>query len=134
MVAKRLILNALAVQRRFREQFSGRVLRNSFRGGRLGSGSFQGNLADAKDDFSDQRLPCHRIDVLQQDRFEKGELLKPHGIVYEDRELLESNLIGSRVGGDRLADDVGPLPTQAYLEKFAFQAQSMGETDQDGAE
>jgi len=48
--------------------------------------------------------------------------------VHQDVEFLESDLIGTRMRGDRFAHDVGPLAPQARFEQFALQSQPVGDT------
>ena len=49
-------------------------------------------------------------------------MLDPHGALRDQVELLELDLIGPRVGGDRLASDLRPVLQELVLEQLRFHA------------
>jgi len=113
----------------FTEQFSARLRWSLIEGGcRRAHRALDRKLPNAQDDFSHQLVSGHPIHLFQEHRFEEGELLEPHRIMHVDVKLFKTDLVGTRVRGDRFTHDVGPMTSQARFEEFALQAQSMGHT------
>jgi len=72
--------------------------------------------ADTQYDIGDERLARGLVDLFEQRRLEKGELLKPDGIFNQQMEPLESDSVRACMLRDRLSGDFRPALTQAGLE------------------
>lgn len=69
---------------------------------------FAFELPYAQHDVSDALMPCHRVDLLDQCRLEKHQLLQPERIIHYEVEFSKSDLIGLAVLCDLIAGDLRP--------------------------
>ena len=92
------------------------------------------DIPDAQHDLLHQFRPGGFVQFGEQRGFQERELLEPHGVPDDQRELLETNLRRPGVGSDRFPDNVAPLVLQAEFEESGFEAQAFGEAVKNGAE
>lgn len=85
-------------------------------------------------DFLDEFCPGGFVQCGEQRWFQVRELLEPHGVPDDQRELLETNLGRPGVGPDRFSDDLAPLMLQAEFEESGLKAQALGEAGENRAE
>jgi hypothetical protein len=91
-------------------------------------------IPDAQHDLLDQFRPGGFVQFGKQRGFQERQLLEPHGVPDDQRELLETNVRRPGVGPDRFPDDVAPLMLQAELQESGFEAQPLGKAVKNGTE
>jgi hypothetical protein len=92
------------------------------------------DIPDAQHDLLDQFRPGGFVQLGKQRGFQERELLEPHGVPDDQRELLETNVRRPGVRPNRFPDDVAPLMLQAEFKESGFETQSLGEAVKNGAE
>lgn len=73
-------------------------------------------LTDAEGEIGDHFRPRPLIELGQQRRLQKNQLLQPHGISDNEVEFFEPKMCRPRVRSDRLPDHLAPLLLKAQFE------------------
>jgi hypothetical protein len=89
------------------------------------------HVAYPKDDIRNELTVRRGVHILNQGRFEEGELLDPDRILSNDVEFFESNVVWSGMCGNLFPHGLSPMPSQMELKQLTLKPQAVGDTLED---